>query len=373
MSARPQTSDGDEARPPVVVFAGVAIGDYRRRFLECVAARLPRLQVITGDVHLERSFKAGRDLGVPVRRASNAFFAGRRLLWQRGVLAACVAAEACVVEHNPRSLTAWAVGLRRRAAGRRTVAWGHVESRVGHQRGIGLLRHLQRRLCGVALYYTAEERAAAVARYGEQPASFVAPNSLYGREEWRPPPARPARDFLVIGRLSADKKPDVALRAFLGARLPDDCELHLVGDGPMKADLETMARGSGRRVNFHGHVSAFDALEKLFHGSIAAISPGYVGLSIVQSTYFGCPMIYAHGEPHAPEITLAREGFNALAVERCEPACFARAMEGAGRMFGGAGRRIEIATQSVDRCNAEEMAAGFVAAVEFASGRRFRG
>lgn len=349
---------------PTVLFAGVAIGDYRRRFLECVEARIPRLQVITGDVHLEPSFKAGRDLGVSVRRVSNRFLAGRRLLWQQDVLAPALAADACVIEHNPRSLTAWAVALRRRGAGKRTVAWGHVESRGGRKKVIGSLRHLQRLICGVALYYTEEERTDARQRYGREPEAFVAPNSLYGRAEWWQPPEDRARDFLFIGRLSEDKRPDVALQAFLGARLPSDCELHIVGDGPMRSALEMLAQGSGRRVNFHGHVSAPDALAALFHRSIAAISPGYVGLSIVQSTYFGCPMIYAHGEPHAPEIVLAREGFNALSVERCAPELFASAMERAAGVFSAAGRRIEIATESVARCNAEDMAAGFVAAVE---------
>lgn len=354
----------------IVVFAGIAIGDYRRRFLRCVRSAIPGLEVITGDAHLERSFEAGKDIGIPVHRVSNLFFLGRRLLWQQSVLDPCVAADACVIEHNPRSLTAWAVSLRRRAAGKRTVAWGHVESRGGHKPVIGLVRHLQRKLCGVALYYSDDERATALARYGKSPIAFVAPNALYGRGEWRKPPDCVARDFIVIGRLSADKKPEVALRAFLAAKLPTESELHVVGHGPMRAGLEDIARRSGRKINFHGHVSDPEVLARLFHGSIAAISPGYVGLSIVQSTYFGCPMIYSRREPHAPEIALAEEGFNAIAVEYCEPECFARAMECAVQVFVEPSRRFEIAAQSVARCNAEDMAAGFIAAVECSAGRK---
>lgn len=357
-------------KPLTVVFAGVAIGDYRKRFLGCVRSQMPALQVITGDVHLEPSFKAGQDLGVPARRVTNLFPVRRRLIWQQDVLGPCVAADACIIEHNPRSLTAWVVGLRRRAAGKRTVAWGHLESRGGHKPGIGFVRHLQRNLCGVALYYTNDELTTALARYGTKPTAFVAPNALYSRSEWRQPPDCVARDFIFIGRLSADKKPDIALRAYLSARLPTNCELHLVGDGPMRTSLEGMVRKSNRRVNFYGHVSDPDVLARLFHGSIAAISPGYVGLSIVQSTYFGCPMIYARGEPHAPEIVLAEEAFNAISVDRCDPGHFARAMETAGKVFGQRGRRVEIAKQSVTRFNAEDMANGFVAAANYVLGRK---
>jgi glycosyltransferase involved in cell wall biosynthesis len=369
MATVPRRKDGK--RVPTVVFAGVAIGDYRRRFLECVSQQMPQLKVITGDVHLESSFKSGQELGVQVQRVTNSFFLGRRLLWQKAVLDACTVADACVIEHNPRSLTAWAVCLRRRAGGKRTVAWGHVESREGHKRGIGLARHLQRNACGVALYYTQEERATALARYGTRPRAFVAPNALYGRSEWYRPPDCVPQDFLVIGRLSADKKPEVALQAFLTAKLPAGCKLHVVGSGPMRAALEEMARRSDRTVKFHGHVTNQEILAGLFHQSIAAISPGYVGLSIVQSTYFGCPMIYANGEPHAPEIVLADEGFNAMAVKHCTPEHFARAMERAAIVFRRPGCRFEIAAHSVERCNAEDMAAGFIAAVEFSVGKGY--
>jgi glycosyltransferase involved in cell wall biosynthesis len=71
-----------------------------------------------------------------------------------------------------------------------------------------------------------------------------------------------------VGRLSSEKGPDVALDAF--GRLTDArAELHFVGDGRMRGDLEARARelGIDERVRWHGpvvgagrYLAAFDLL-----------------------------------------------------------------------------------------------------------------
>lgn len=353
-----------------LVYAGISVGNYRKEFLELVKSKTRNLKVITGDVHFEPSYKAGQELGILVSRVKNFFYLQKNFIWQKNVLKFCISADACVIEHNPRSLTAWAVALGRRAIGKCTVAWGHVESRGGHKAGIGFLRHLQRLLCGVALYYTKEELKAAVKRYGNKPVAFIAPNALYCRSSWSTPPHVVPRDFIFIGRLSQDKKPEIALRAFLSARLSPDSEFHFVGDGPMRTSLELAAQTSSRKVNFHGSVNDRNVLAGLFQRSIAAVSPGYVGLSIVQSTFFGCPMIYARGEPHAPEIVLAKEGFNSISVDQCDHESFSKAMESAEQLFGQHTRRIEIALQSVADFNVEAMADGFIAAANYSQNQK---
>jgi len=351
------------------VLLGIAVGDYRRAFLERVKSVISGFEVISGDVHFEPSFRSGRELGITFQQNKNSFFIKRRLVWQRKVFLQCLTADACIIEHNPRSLTAWAVGLGRRALGKQTVSWGHVESRAGYKPLIGLIRHFQRRLCGVALFYTNKELMVATDRYGKKPMAFVAPNALYSCSEWKPPPDCSPRDFIFIGRLSEDKKPNIALQAFILAKLPPVCAMHFVGEGPMRPALEKMAQNSDRKVSFHGHVSDRSVLAGLFYNSIAAISPGYVGLSIVQSTYFGCPIIYSEREPHAPEIILAKEGFNSLSVEHCKPDCFAKKMECARLLFKDFHRRVEIAKHSVSMFNVEKMADGFIAAVNYSLGK----
>jgi glycosyltransferase involved in cell wall biosynthesis len=365
------TTSANSAAParPRTVLVQIAIGDYRNHFLTAVASAHADLQIITGDVHLEPSYRASPNLAVPVTRVTNCFLLGRRLVWQRHSLRPALAAEVCVIEHNPRFINAWLVVLARRLAGRRTVVWGHVDSRGGHRPVMGFLRHLQRRLAGVALYYTETEKALAASRHGEKPDAFVAPNSLYTAADWSAPAESRPSDFLVIGRLAQDKRPDVAIRAFLLADLPPGSTLHVVGDGPLRPQLEALAREprpTGRDVLFHGHVSDQKALADLFSRSAATLSPGYVGLSLVQSTYFGCPLIYSLDQPHAPEITLAVEGFNALGVPRCEPENFARVLPVALRDFSDRGKRLEIARHSLEHASIEYMSAGFLAAVNHA-------
>jgi len=45
------------------------------------------------------------------------------------------------------------------------------------------------------------------------------------------------------------------------------------------------------------------------------VSPGYVGLSLIQSLGFGVPMLIARDEPHAPEVEAAVEGENSFMFE----------------------------------------------------------
>ena len=53
-------------------------------------------------------------------------------------------------------------------------------------------------------------------------------------------------------------------------------------------------------------------LEKIYKTALCSISPGYVGLSIIQSFSFGVPMIVSKNENHSPEIDAVIENQNAV-------------------------------------------------------------
>ncbi len=348
------------------VLVALAIGDYRNDFLEQLSTLIPDLTVVTGDVHLEPSYRASAHLSVPVTRVRNRYLLGRRLVLQEGSTLAAIRAEHCVIEHNPRFLNGWIVPLVRRGLGRPTVQWGHVESRGGRKPVIGRLRHLQRRLGGAGLYYTEDERRLAVATYGDRPPSFVAPNALYAAADWTPPPTTVPTDVVVIGRLTEGKKPELAVRAFSLARLAPGATLHVVGDGPDRERLERLAAElpmDAKHVVFHGHVADPARLAELFQRSITAVSPGYVGLSITQATWFGCPMVFSATEPHAPEVALARPDHNCIITDRTDAARFATALERAAERFTDPTVRRTIAEETVAVYTTEAMAAGLAAAV----------
>lgn len=146
-----------------------------------------------------------------------------------------------------------------------------------------------------------------------------APNGLYSRElAVSVTDTRPARHVLYVGRLVEKKKPMLLLEAFLAAlpSLPEDSCLIFVGDGDLRQQLGRRAEveRAERRVRFEGNVSDFQTLRGLYWDALISVSPGYVGLSLIQSLWFGVPMIIARDEPHSPEIEAAHEGANAIMV-----------------------------------------------------------
>ncbi len=245
---------------------------------------------------------------------SNWFLAGRRLLIQRLPLCAVLAPETVIAEMNPRIVTTWAVLVLRRAIRRRTVLWGHAYSHWRPAGSPSTGRRLMRRLANAVVVYTESE--AKELRAAEPYTSvIVASNASLRRSEMG---ARDATsdvtDFVYVGRLVEAKKPALLVRAFVDAlpRLPVAAKLVIVGDGPERPGLERLARQHGveSRVRFLGHVSDLEALRDVYRGALASVSPGYVGLSLIQSLSFGVPMIIADDEPHSPEVEAAIPGEN---------------------------------------------------------------
>lgn len=295
------------------------VPDYRRPFVEGLRQSLEaRLIVLTGEYGFEPTVRVSRvDAETIIVR--NVYRAGRRLLWQRGAVRLAVGADVSIVEMNPRVLSTWATLVVRRVLGRPTLAWGHAWPRAGPTARSAPIRELMRRLASEIVVYT-ETEADALRRRMPGKRVHAAPNGLYTESSSVPDTAtRPGRDVIYVGRLVGRKKPMLLLEAFARAipRLPADASLVFVGDGELLAELRDRAGTLGivDRVRFTGHVSDFEALRSLYWDALVSISPGYAGLSVIQSHWFGVPMIIARDDPHAPEIEAAIEGENAVFVE----------------------------------------------------------
>jgi glycosyltransferase involved in cell wall biosynthesis len=225
-----------------------------------------------------------------------------------------------------------------------------------------------RRLADTLILYT-EAQAEELKTHSPSADVVAAPNALYSRSELDAEldGARP-HDFVYVGRLTEEKKPDLVLSAFSRAApvLPSDIRLVFVGDGPLRARLEADALASGLegRVFFLGHVSDVDDLRGVYAGALASVSPGYIGLSLIQSLGFGVPMIAARDEPHSPEIEAAREGENVAFVASDSPEALASALESmAADRDLWASRRAAIAAPIRSRYSIEGMVASFVDAI----------
>lgn len=146
-----------------------------------------------------------------------------------------------------------------------------------------------------------------------------------------------------VGRLSLEKAPDLAVRA-LAALPAGDVALSLVGDGPMRADLEALATSLGvrDRVRFHGlldgagrFMRAFDVLllsSRTEGTPIVVLEAMAAGLPIVATRVGGVPDVVEGVaelvEPERPDAMAAALG----RVLDCPEQAAARAREAERRV-----------------------------------------
>ena len=150
---------------------------------------------------------------------------------------------------------------------------------------------------------------------------------------FRPPPRHePGRRLrlVVAGRLSGEKRPDLAvetLRALRAERV--DAELSVVGDGPMRPALARLARGLP--VRFAGHLRDRSAVAAALGAADVALvcAPAETfGLAALEALACGTPIVAVAGAAPA-EIVAAHPSAGTSAP--ADPAAFARA---AARLAG---------------------------------------
>lgn len=313
-----------------ILFIHVTIPDYRRAVFGALHDRLrPSMAIMTGRSYFDSTTRMDESLVPTPVVVRNRYLLGRRALWQSGAIGPGLRADVVVLELNPRILSNWTIAILRRLFGKSTLLWGHAWPRAGREAATDPVRGLMRRLAHVVIVYTETEQVE-LAKKAPGLTVIAARNALYRSAELGALPPQGRAGFIFVGRLVPEKKPDVLVRAYLDAReqLPKEAGLTLVGDGPLRPSLERLVANAdaGESVRFVGHVSDVAALRSLYAGALASVSPGYVGLSLIQSLGFGIPMIIARAPNHAPEIEAAREGYNSLMCEHGSAASLTRAL-----------------------------------------------
>lgn len=120
--------------------------------------------------------------------------------------------------------------------------------------------------------------------------------------------------LVYFGRLSKEKGVDVLIRAFGRAQesLPDGLRLAIVGDGPMRSELEDLASGLGERVTFLGYRSGRE-LRGLVKGALFSVVPSTwcenMPFSVVESLLAGTPIIGSDLGGIPEMVTDGRTGF----------------------------------------------------------------
>ena len=225
------------------------------------------------------------------------------LCWQSGILnwLASWKPDILIVEANPRYMSTRRAVKWMRARGRPVLGWG-----LGIPRGDNPLRKArepgrQRFLemfDGVIAY---SQRGAEEYRAHGIPEDrvFVATNAVVSSPDG-PAPSRPDQfdgqpGVLFVGRLQERKRIDMLLRAVASLPVELQPRLWIVGDGPARVGLQSLAGEIYPQADFTGSKHGLD-LEVFFRKADLFVLPGTGGLAVQQAMAYALPVIVAEGD-----------------------------------------------------------------------------
>lgn len=298
------------------------------------------------------------------------------LLWQAGLLRWLDDRDpdALVVEANPRYLsTPRAVSWMHRR-GRPVIGWGlgapPLRGLLALLRRPGRLRFLRRFDAWIAYSRRGAAEYAALGLPREH--IFVAPNAAVDR-----PTAllahpegfagRPA--VLFVGRLQPRKRLDNLLQAC--AALPEALQprLLVVGEGPAREELQSIAARIYPQAEFLGALHGA-ALEPVYAQADLFVLPGTGGLAVQQAMAHGLPVVVAEGDGTQDDLVRPGNGWrvppgNLAALT----GVLSEALSDAARLRRMGAESFRIVAEEV---NLQTMAAVFVRAVHAAMGSERR-
>jgi 1,2-diacylglycerol 3-alpha-glucosyltransferase len=317
LQARKGTPAGAEHEKTVILLQ-TSFPDYRIPVYTGISKSFGgQFKLYTGMEYFTPDVRTCAEFRPWIIMVKNSFLAGRRFLWQGDAVSDVLGAEVAIMELNPRILSNWLILFTRALWARPTILWGHAWGRDGESSTRNLLRLLMMRGATSVITYTNSQKAQLKAVLPKMHIS-AAPNSSVRRIDCIADISPPDQltMILYVGRLNAAKNPMLLLDGFSMAlgRLPSHIKLCYVGTGVERAGLEARVQelGLGGRVEFRGHIHDRHILRSLYRASFCAVSPGYVGLSAIQSFSFGVPMLIADKENHAPEIEACKQGINSV-------------------------------------------------------------
>jgi glycosyltransferase involved in cell wall biosynthesis len=216
--------------------------------------------------------------------------------------------DALIVEANPRYLSTFSAVRWMHKRKRPVLGWG-----LGSPPIRGFLKHRR------ASFIKQFDAMIAYSRRGADEYAalgfprekiFVAYNSVSSPPQG-PLPARPwTMDqrpcILFVGRLQARKRIDLLLRA--SAQLSSKPRLYIVGDGPERQSLESLAAEIYPEAEFVGAKHGVE-LKPYFSEADLFVLPGTGGLAVQEAMSYGLPVIVAQGDGTQDDLVRKENGW----------------------------------------------------------------
>lgn len=251
-----------------------------------------------------------------------------KLVFQPGLLWECLFGpyDCFIFLANPNFMTTWLAAVLCRLRGKRVIFWGHGFKTDA----LGVNNRVRRFFFGLADgYYTYGWRAKEIAlKLGFAPEEiYVGFNSLdYHRQlavrnaVLRNPPqvtqsGERVLRILCISRLTSLCRYDMLFDAIKIAQQKYGvrASVLMIGDGPVKADLEQQAKTLGLDVDFVGALYDEQQIASHVFAADVTIQPGKVGLTAMHSMMYGTPIISNDDFiAQMPEVEAVVDGFTGL-------------------------------------------------------------
>jgi len=303
-----------------LVIIQTAVPDYRKRLFQYLKSKLgDNFILYGGEKYFEESVKTDYSMGF-IKTVENHFLLNNKALIQTGMWSEALKCEILVLEMNPRIVSNWILLTVRNLFGKKTILWGHAWPRLGKDSKSDRIRHIMRILAHQIIVYTKTQK---VELEIKMPSKNIkaASNALYYKEEIQfiKTNASEINNLIYVGRLTELKKPLLLVQAFANSleRIPSNASLIIIGEGGEKRKIIDYIRNYKLedRIQLLGHIDDYKSLRKLYSKCLFSVSPGYVGLSVIQSFCFGVPMLVSKNENHSPEIEAVKESENSLFFE----------------------------------------------------------
>ena len=222
--------------------------------------------------------------------------------------------DALIVEANPRYLATPVAVKWMKRRGRPVIGWGlgsppsssssHFFRKWGERKRRAFLSQFD----GLIAY--SQRGADEYAALGfPREKIFVAHNAASAKP-LALPDRRPSTvdrlTILFVGRLQARKRVDSLLRAC--AEMPIQPDLIIIGDGPERGNLETLAGRVYPSAQFVGAKHG-DELKPYFAAADLFVLPGTGGLAVQQAMTHGLPVIVAKGDGTQDDLVRAENGW----------------------------------------------------------------